>query len=301
MFEEFIGIDWSGAKQPVKTHSISLASCQSADASAPIALESSLSRQDVYEQILARCQSSHKTLIGIDCNFSYCYKVGKEQFSHDARYTDLWKEVENLNIEQTNFFAGECWKQESFKKYFWTEGKQPDWFNIESLQRATEARAHAQEFGKPESPFKLIGAKQVGKGGLAGMRLLRALKEKCGDALAIWPFEMDKVQKAKVVIAEIYPRLFIRKAGLGNAKVRDVPSLNKVLHHYSSKPFDNDMHLNDHLTDAIIASAGLRSAFAGVDQNIEFEKQIKHTPLNTEGLPKRALIFEGWILGVEAL
>ena len=51
MFDQFIGIDWSGAEKPVKTNAIALARCSVSNVLAPVAIHSKLSRDDVFQYI----------------------------------------------------------------------------------------------------------------------------------------------------------------------------------------------------------------------------------------------------------
>jgi hypothetical protein len=285
MFEQFIGIDWSGAEKPVKTNSIALATCLVSNNYAPVAIQSKLSREDVFHYICDLMQSGQKVFVGIDCNFGYAKSVAEETFGNDIKYSALWQQVENLNTDNKNLFAGNVWKNPRYQDRFWTKGKQPDWFNLDTLRRITEKAAIEQLLGTPESPFKLIGAKQVGKGGLAGMRLVYQLKAKFGDQIAVWPFEQALLNSARLVITEIYPRLFIKYADKGNLKVRDHDSLNVVLSKLDTKAYRCEDVLNDHLTDAIISSAGLRH-FIKLGYSLASE------------LPAAALDIEGWIFGV---
>ncbi|WP_395339987.1 hypothetical protein PN836_015785 [Ningiella sp. W23] len=285
-FDEYVGVDWSGAKSPKKSFSISLASCFSGQTDAPSARLEKLSRTDIFDFIKARLSTTSRTLIGIDCNFGYCAEVMRRQFGKDVSYLDLHKAVEQMNLEHPNFFAGNFWSCKPYVNDFWTTGKQPQWFCAKSLRRHTETASIEQGLGIPESPFKLIGAKQVGKGGLAGMRMLRQLKMLYPDTLALWPFDGQKIHDARVVVTEIYPRLFIKKAGFGNQKVRDLPTLNEVLSNFDSGSLKLEAELNDHLSDAIIASAALR-----------WFCQNRH-PLSLR-MPHEAKKLEGWIFGVE--
>jgi hypothetical protein len=288
MFEQFIGIDWSGAEKPVKTNAIALASCSVSSLLAPVAIHSKLSRDDVFQYICELMRSRQKVLVGIDCNLGYARSVADETFGNDINYSELWRQVENLNIDNKNLFAGNVWKNPRYQDCFWTKGKQPDWFNLDKLRRITEKAAIEQSLGTPESPFKLIGAKQVGKGGLSGMRLVHQLKTQFGDQVAVWPFEPTLLNNARVVISEIYPRLFIKYADKGNLKVRDHDSLNFVLSKLDAKAYKRESALSDHLTDAIISSAGLR----------HFIK--KGYSLSSE-LPAAAVDIEGWIFGVDSV
>jgi hypothetical protein len=284
-FEKYIGIDWSGAKTPKSSYSIAVASSTISNESAPEAMTNKQSRTQVYELIVKSIKDSKKTLIGIDCNFGYNSAVAKQQIGENANFQTLWQTVEDANKEHDNFFAGNMWSLPPFNQYFWTSGKQPEWFNAAKLQRQTEKAAAMQSLGIPESPFKLIGAKQVGKGGLAGMRMLYQLKKDYGNKIAVWPFEQDIMNEAVVVISEIYPRLFIKHAGFGNKKIRNIRDLNATLAHFGATAYPEEFALNDHLSDAIIACAGLKWFC---------EHRV---PLDIK-LPRDATNIEGWIFGV---
>lgn len=301
-FAHYIGIDWSGAKTPKRSHSIALAECnsgychstgvKSSVMSSPTAVQNRLSREDVYNVLSKSIKSKRRTLVGIDCNFGYCQSVAQKQFQTNIKAQQLWTEINTLCKGDTNFFAGNVWTASTLSKDFWCDGKQPGWFDAKRLRRVTEQAAADQGLGIPESPFKLIGAKQVGKGGLAGMRFLHQLKREFGDNVAIWPFENHLMQTATLVITEIYPRLFIRFAGFGNQKVRTIKDLNSILATLDSAQYkqeNQNSDLNDHLTDAIIASAGLRYFV---------ESTNSKNPLDTDKLPDAAIELEGWIFGV---
>lgn len=284
MFEQFAAVDWSGAEKPKKTWSISLAWCTGAT-SAPVPLLEKLSRTDICNWIGEHLKSNVKTLIGIDCNLGYHHGVAQQHIG-DSGYWQLWHNIEQICAADDNFFAGRWWRHEAYGKQFWQTGKQPEWFDLKELRRDTEHAAVSQGLGNPESPFKLIGAKQVGKGGLAGMRVMHKLKSEFGDQLAIWPFESHLVHTATVVISENFPRLFIRHAGFGNSKIRASADLNKVLRHFGSQAVELQDPLNDHLTDAIVACAGMRWFYQHL------------TPLDVCHLPEKAKYIEGWIYGV---
>lgn len=139
--------------------------------------------------------------------------------------------------------------------------------------------------GAPESPLKLVGARQVGKGGLAGMRVLAELKRRLGGAFAVWPF--DDPDKARIVCVELYPRLFLRAAGHGSAKVRSLAELDRCLAALGSASYDDrDATPTDHETDALVAAAGLRQVGG------------RASLWNPKGMSAIARQTEGWIFGV---
>ena len=123
--------------------------------------------------------------------------------------------------------------------------------------RPTEVACVTARLGNPQTPFQLIGPKQVGKGALAGMRLLHRLQGEVAEQVGIWPFDRDAGRDRRSVVCEIYPRLFIRRAGFGNAKLRTRDDLNHALNALASIGLARG-EFDDHQCDALITAAGLR-------------------------------------------
>lgn len=287
-FDQFIGVDWSGAKAPIKTKSIAVASV-SKDKDDLTLYQNIRSRRAVAEFIGDVIESETRTLIGIDCNFGYAAETLRKQINFKAAAPDLWAKVDAVNTESPNFFAGNFWTHPKFKEDFWTEGKMPIGFKMP--KRTTEVICANNGYGHPESPFKLIGAKQVGKGGLAGMRMVHYLQDKYDDKIAVWPFNDDKsCDAAKVILAEIYPRQFIMRAGMGTQKIRNKGDLEQILKFYGMTN-GNYKNFTDHDTDALVSAAGLRY-LCGMKQ--EIPNAISNPPQMT----KIAQFCEGWIFGV---
>lgn len=288
-FDEFVAIDWSGAQTPVKTKSISVALCWQGRA-APHLSGRLWSRTMVADWICSLVErKSKRTLVGIDCNFSYSAETCIKQFGPNSTVTDLWQAVEAANTDQPNYFAGGYWTHGSHARYFWTSGKKPEGFVMP--RRLTEQVCGENGFGWPESPFKLIGPKQVGKGGLSGMRLLLELKRRLGSKIAVWPFD-ENTDEARLVIAEIYPRLFLRRFGHGNAKIRDVSALNRLLGELQTDAYEDTAPFSDHDADALVGAAGLRMLCGTA-------KTVSET-LSSPPAPRTMLEREGWIFGVGA-
>lgn len=287
-FDAYIGIDWSGAKQPLYTDAIALAIAEQGQTT-PQLVQEKWSRTSVAEWLIEQAEGQKRLLVGIDCNFGYSEITGVVQFGKDYTASDLWNAVEDANKDEPNYFAGGYWTDEVHGKHFWISGKMPPAFAMP--RRATETACGEDGLGWPESPFKLIGAKQVGKGGLAGMRLIRDLKEKLGAKVALWPFEHD-TDKAILVITEIYPRLFLKLSGHGNAKVRDLLALNNALIALQSRKLTDESAFSDHQADAIVAAAGLRF-LCGTAKTVP--ENLAHPPATRTTLER-----EGWIFGAGA-
>ncbi|GAC1623597.1 MAG: hypothetical protein NVS9B10_08700 [Nevskia sp.] len=216
-FERYVGIDWSGAAQAGA----------------------------VLDWLRAELQRGPRLLVGFDFAFA---------LPGDGRpLAALWAEVET-HCAQAPDLLGRAYAERDPR--FWQRGPQPARWN--QTPRATERACRAAGLGSPQTPFQLIGAKQVGKGALAGMRLLHRLHREAADRLAIWPFDAaDPAADARSFCVEIYPRLFIRRAGLGNRKLRDRDDLNQALNRFDSLGIA-DGTFDDHEADALVSAAGLR-------------------------------------------
>ncbi len=291
-FNTFIGIDWSGAKAPIHTRSIAIAKCEQGQG-APAIIQCPnhkyWSRTAVGEWI-KNLPQSRRTLIGIDANFGYAEKVGVQQFGDDFTYFNLWRAIEKTSVNLSNYLAAGFWEHPEYASYFWTQGKKPQHLTLP--KRITEIACGEGGYGWPESPFKLIGPKQVGKGGMAAMRVALDLKKTLGDTLAIWPFEHNLAAKhSSIVITEIYPRQFLRRAGHGVSKVKTAADLNLRLKAINSEPMDISGSISDHDTDALISAAGLRYLCKG-------KENIPISISNPPAMTKAARTREGWIFGV---
>lgn len=108
----------------------------------------------------------------------------------------------------------------------------------------------------PYSCFNLVGASQVGKSSLTGMRVLHRLRGRMG----IWPF--DQVPDEGPLIVEIYTSLAARLAGMrkGLSKIRDAETLDAMLAAFDSAPHAPLARYDDHATDAMLSAAWLRIA-----------------------------------------
>lgn len=286
-FDQFIGVDWSGSKA-LNTPSIAVASCMRGG-DAPKLHESLRSRRAVAEFIDDIASKNKRTLIGIDANFGYNHKVGQQHFGSDYTAFDQWRIIDEHAKEDDNFYAGGFFNHPKFTEDFWQTGKTPDWFDANKLRRATETQCIADGYGHPESPFKICYTKQVGKGGMAAMRVAHYLKQKLGDKITIWPFEDN--DGAIVTLTEIYPRQFLMRAGWGTKKVKTGTDLNAVLPYFNSSPMSDKANVTDHDTDALVSAVGLRYLCG-------MKKQVPLSITHPQGMTEAASCCEGWIFGV---
>jgi hypothetical protein len=109
---------------------------------------------------------------------------------------------------------------------------------------------------KPYSNFNLVGAAQVGKSSLTGMRLLHRL----AGRLPVWP--IDPLPDSGSAVVEIYTTLAALAAGrsAGKSKMRSFEELNAALAALGSDPVPGEGPIADHASDALLTAAWLRTA-----------------------------------------
>jgi hypothetical protein len=113
------------------------------------------------------------------------------------------------------------------------------------------------------------------------MRLLQRLDGK----VAIWP--MDALPAHGSAVVEIYTRIYLRRAGMSGAKLRNRVDLNHALRALGSPPARLTFEPNDHQTDALVTAAGMRQL--ALDEPRAFDP---------DGLTPPIARSEGWTFGV---
>jgi hypothetical protein len=148
--------------------------------------------------------------------------------------------------------------------------------------RVTEVAQQEQGLS-PYSNFNLVGAAQVGKSSLTGMRLLKRID----GHLPIWPFDPLPPDGGSVVV-EIYTSIAALAAGLrkNRTKVRDPVGLDQALAALDSERHAPLQAYDDHSTDAVMAAAWLRRVHA--------DPALWAPPRLTGKLART----EGWTFGV---
>ena len=284
VFDRFVGVDWSGAQGRAYS-GIAVAACGAGNG-APVLVQPPARRwrrSDFVDWVVAQANDDRRMLVGIDCAFALPAAMATGLLGTNYSAASLWAYIDALCASADDYYGGGFALHEAHRHLFWHSGPRPP--DFAEHHRAGEHACRLAGLGSPESSLKLVGARQVGKGGLAGMRVLAALKKQLGAAFAVWPF--DPVDRARIVCVELYPRLFMRMAGHGNAKVRSGEALNRCLAALGSDPATvTEETLVDHDTDALVAAAGLR-LIAG--------DAAVWSPAGLDSLAIRA---EGWIFGV---
>ena len=283
-FQNFAAIDWSGAVGP-RQPGIAVALC-SAGIEAPVLVRPGhiWSRQDVLDWLINEMPDD--TLVGMDLSPAFpfadagAYFPAWSESPADAR--SLWALVDDICRNDPHLAASCFVDHADASRYFRRHaGRTGDLFGIgRGRLRIVEERQRAHGLS-PYSCFNLIGAAQVGKSSLTGMRVLNRL----ADHIPVWPF--DPLPQNGPVIVEIYTSLAARQAGLraGLSKMRDGLSLDAALDALGSQSHTPLPRYIDHATDAILTAAWLR--------------KVAHDPAywNPEGLDDVAQT-EGWTFGV---
>ncbi|MCA1660875.1 MAG: hypothetical protein LC648_01410, partial [Novosphingobium sp.] len=172
----------------------------------------------------------------------------------------LWKLVDTICADEPHLGVGAFVDHAEMARHFRRHGgRQGDRFGAEGVRggrgrfRATE-RAQETMGCKPYSNFNLVGAAQVGKASLAGMRLLHRV----AGGIPVWPF--DPLPERGSVIVEIYTTIAALAARRrpGRSKMRSVEELNDALAALGSEPVTGSGSIDDHASDALLTAAWLR-------------------------------------------
>ncbi|WP_132389566.1 hypothetical protein [Novosphingobium sp. PhB165] len=265
-----MAIDWSGALGP-RQKGIAVALCGLDGA--PVLLRPAghahWSREDVLA--LLRDGLPEDTLVGLDLGVSLpfadagAFFPGWAQSPADARA--LWAMIDAICAADEHLCATSFVDHPDLSAYFRRHGGRegarfhlPDARHRRGRMRVTE-EAQARAGCKPYSNFNLVGAAQVGKSSLTGMRLLHRL----GGAVPVWP--VDPLPESGSVVTEIYTTLAAVAAGrsAGRAKMTDYAALNAALAVLGSPPVAGEGLIDDHSADALLTAAWLRTAAPRAD------------------------------------
>lgn len=281
-FDTFVGIDWSGAKG-VRHRGIAVAVAEAGDGAPRLVVPPSpagWARGEVADFLEGL---PGRVLAGFDFSFAPPY-VGRGPGARGAYLPGLetaddgpgfWAHVDAQSDDADYGAAG--FMGGAARPHFWmgaADGRKADFLHW----RVCEQAFNAGGGGKASTLFDCVGAAQVAKASLAGMRVLNRLR----GSYAVWPF--DPVGERTLV--EIYGRAMLRHAGGRGLKIRDVAALDGALAMLGSGPMAEHGPFNDNQTDALVTAAALRrlSAEARWWAPAELTAEIART--------------EGWTFGI---
>ena len=215
------------------------------------------SRLDVLDWLASDMPAD--TLVGLDLGgslpFADCGAFFPGWHRSPPVAAGLWALIDEICVGEANLGANIFVDDPEASRHFRRHGgRQGDRFMPgRGRLRVTEQAQRAQGLN-PYSNFNLVGAAQVGKSSLTGMRMLHRLSGR----IAIWPF--DPLPPAGSVIVEIYTSLAAIACGLpkGRTKIRDAHTLDKALEALGSHPHTPLPRYTDNATDAIVTAAWLR-------------------------------------------
>jgi hypothetical protein len=286
-FTRFCAIDWSGAKG-LRHKGIAVALCEAGGA-APVLVRPGhvWSRTEVLDWVLAT-KDEGPTLYGFDLSGAFAFADCGAYFPQWERSPPdvwaLWRLVEEYCAHEPDLAASSFHDHPDASRHFRRHGGRCGDLFTPGAGRMRLVELEEKRLGlcNPVSNFNLVGAAQVGKSSLTGMRLFLRLN----GLLPIWPFDPRPAQGSAVV--EIYTSIAAAATGLprGRTKVREASGLDRALSALGSRPHAHLARYDDHATDALISSAWLR-------------RHADYPALWSPALLTRALaVTEGWTFGV---
>ena len=259
-FKEFVAIDWSGAKGE-RHAGIAIAIARGAAAPELVLPGHRWSRGEVGAWLAQRAEDGADMLVGFDFSAAFAHRDAGAYFPGWAGGPDgmtaLWAAVEAICVRDAHLgVSGFLAHPEARRHFRHAAGDVGDRFGT-GIGRLRVVEAHQRASGQAASwsNFNLVGAGQVGKASLAGMRLLHRLH----PALPFWP--LDPVPTNGPLLIEIYTSVAARAAGMraGLSKIRDGAALDMALAAIGSKPARLTGGITDHAADALLTAAWLRA------------------------------------------
>ncbi|MDZ7588494.1 MAG: hypothetical protein U5J78_04915 [Parasphingorhabdus sp.] len=286
-FEYFACIDWSGARTE-RPPGIAVATIGRAGPPALLTPNPRWSRPDVLAWLAGHATAGTDMLIGFDLSFGLPFADYGRYFPEwrespaDARA--LWEMIDRICAPDTHLGAENFVQHPEASRHFrHSRDYVGDLFGG-GVGRLRLVERHQRETRQcnSQSCFNLVGAAQVGKSSLTGMRLLHQLN----GQIAIWPF--DPVPDSGPVIIEIYTTIAARAAGLraGTSKIRDRDALEVALRALDTPLPGALARYDDHSTDALLTAAWMRQA--------AMREELWNPALLTEDIAQK----EGWTFGV---
>ncbi len=291
-FRHFIGVDWSGAAGE-RHRGIAVAQADAAGGP-PTLLEPQRrwSRAEVLAYL--RDDLPPDSLVGLDLGiglpFADCdaFFPGLPPADSPPDARNLWRMVAEICEADPYFGATTFVDDPRFRSYFRRHGaREGAAFRCDGADhgmgrfRVTERR-QAEMGCRPTSNFNLVGASQVGKSSLTGMRVLHEL----AGHIPVWP--VDEIGPRGSVIVEIYTAIAAMAGGRspGRSKVKTAAELDSVLVALGSPCCGLTGPIDDHSADAVMVAAWLRTCSS--------EAALWAPADMTDGIART----EGWTFGV---
>ncbi len=285
-FTRFAAVDWSG-QAVARPAGLAVAVAEAGDGGpALVTRDGGWSRDDILDGLTMLAETRADMLIGLDLSPALPFADAGGYFpGWTGSPTDaqaLWALVDRIAADDPHLAATSVVNDDELSRHFRRHRALGDRFGQgRGRLRLCEERQRAAGFS-PTSCFNLVGAAQVGKSSLTGMRVLHRLNGR----IPVWPF--DPLPDSGPVIVEIYTTIAARAAGVraGRSKLRDADQLDAALAMLGSAPHVPSPRYDDHATDALLSAAWLR--------------RVAHDPAlwTPPALSLQIARTEGWTFGV---
>lgn len=286
-FENFACIDWSGAKTE-RPPGIAVALAGPSGPPALLSPNPRWSRENILKWLRSLAEIQANILIGMDLSFGLPYLDTGRYFPHweasPNTAKSLWELIDTI-CAPDNFLGANSFVNhpEASRHFLHGKDRRGDLFTGGTGRlRVVERHQRDTLQANSASCFNLVGAAQVGKSSLTGMRMLHQLN----GAIPVWPF--DPLPDTGPVLVEIYTTMAARAAGvpMGRSKIRDRVALDAAFAYLNSPAPTKLKQYDDHSTDALITAAWLRKVAgdAGLWNAVHMTNEIAEK--------------EGWTFGV---
>ena len=242
----------------------------------------------MLDWLLKAAERQSDMLIGFDLSMGFPFADAGAFFpgwEHSPQTAPaLWQLVDALCAGDAHLAASNFVTHPELTRYFRHQGQLGDRYGAEKSGRlrVVEHESRGQLSARPYSCLNLVGAAQVGKSSLTGMRLLNRLR----GIIPVWPF--DPMPESGPAIAEIYTSIAASAALLpkGRSKIRDQATLNAAFATLGTPAPATLNRYDDHSTDALLTAAWLAKAADNA--------QLWQPKLMTDKIAQT----EGWTFGV---
>ena len=258
-FQHFAAIDWSGAMGE-RQRGIAVALCSPGSVAPRLVRPGHhWSRVEVLDWLLHDLPA--ECLVGLDLGIALAFAdsgaffPGWAESPADARA--LWAMIDRICADDPHLGVASFVDHPEASRHFRRHGgREGDRFGGGRGRFRVTERAQERMGCRPCSNFNLVGAAQVGKSSLTGMRMLHRL----AGRLPVWP--IDPLPAHGGVVVEIYTGLAAIAAGrpAGRTKLRSMAELNHALGELGSAPVPGAGAIDDHASDALLTAAWLRGA-----------------------------------------
>jgi hypothetical protein len=266
-FSEFAVFDWSG-QAVERPKGIALATTRAGEAPRLVLPSDGIwSRIEALKWLEQVAAKQTDMLIGFDLSMGFPF-VDADAFF--PGWTDtppnapaLWQLVEQLCAEDQHLSASSFVRHPELTHYFRHQGSLGKYYGADKSGRLriVERASREQQSSRPYSCLNLVGAAQVGKSSLTGMRLLHRLR----GTIPVWPFE--PVPAKGPMLVEIYTSIAASAAKLpkGRTKIRDHATMEAAFAALQAPSPAQLPRYDDHSTDALLTASWLAQAAQNSD------------------------------------